>query len=125
MKLGERIWHSKRISGANSQVAKFSKPTEIINKLGYFSCMPNSSGGLTLIQSGEMLSNYWTIIANAKYFSGKINVGDVFWVDGDEPIEEIETKYGNGSSATAVVEAVNPVNLGIRITLKRNQKQKK
>ena len=88
--------------------------------------MPATSRGFTeLVKYGEDVNKTWTVIANANAFDGVFQEGDVFWVDGHEPDEDIETEYGNGSSANAVVDNVAYVNSSISITLKKNKNQVK
>jgi hypothetical protein len=74
---------------------------------------------------GEDIDNTWIAVASMRYFGDKIKEGDLFWIDGAFPIEEIETKYGNGASANAVVKSVARGNHSMEITLQRNKNQKK
>ena len=74
---------------------------------------------------GEDIDSTWTAIANINAFDGKINVGDLFWLDGEKPIPELEEEYGNGATATAVVKSVAYVNHSISIILTRNKDQVK
>lgn len=124
MKFGKSVWHAKRINELNAEIATYSEPTEIITRTNYFSVMQAITRGyMEVLKYGETLQNTWVAIANASIFDGKIKVGDVMWVDGEEPIKEIENKYGIGSSANAVVKNVAEVNKTISITLERNQNQ--
>ena len=84
--------------------------------------MPATSRGfLEVMQYGEDLDSTWTAIANDRLFHGKVKEGDLFWLDGEKPIPELEAEYGNGATATAVVKSVSYVNLTIAITLTRNK----
>jgi hypothetical protein len=76
---------------------------------------------MEVMRYGEDIDNTWTAIANARAFDGKIKEGDLFWIDGEEPNEELEAVYGNGATATAVVKNVSYVNLTMHITLTRNK----
>ena len=88
MRVGETIWHSRRKEIPNAEIAEFEAPYEIRTRFNYLTCMPATARGyLQIMQYGERIDNYWTIIANAKYFSGKIKEGDLMWVDGEKPIE--------------------------------------
>lgn len=122
MRVGERIWHSARINEANAEIAEFSEPTEIRTRFNYFTVMPATSRGfMEVMKYGEDIDSTWTAIANDRAFHGKIKVGDLFWLDGEKPIPELEAEYGNGATATAVVKSVAYVNLTIAITLTRNK----
>ena len=120
------MWHSARINKDNAEIAEFAEPTEIRTRFNYFTVMPATSRGyMEVMKYGEDVDSTWTAIANDRAFHGKINVGDLFWLDGDKPIPEIEVEYGNGSTATAVVKSVAYVNMSISITLTRNKDQVK
>ena len=124
MRIGESIWHSSRKHIENAEVAEYEKPVEIVTRANYLTCMPKTSmGDIVIRQQGETIYNYWTIIANARYFNGKFKQGDLMWVDGEKPIEHIEQEYGYGASANAVVKSVLPVNQSIHIMLEQNQKR--
>ena len=122
MKVGESIWHSARINKANAEISNFSEPTEIRTRFNYFTVMPATSRGfMEVMKYGEDIDSTWTAIANDRAFHGKIEEGDLFWLDGEKPIPELEAEYGNGATATAVVKSVAYVNLTISITLTRNK----
>ena len=126
MRVGQSIWHSARINEANAEVAEYAEPTEIRTRFNYFTVMPATSRGyMEVMKYGEDVDSTWVAIANDRAFHGKINVGDLFWLDGDEPIPELEAEYGNGATATAVVKSVAYVNISISITLTRNKEQVK
>lgn len=126
MKLGGIIWHSSRINEENAEVAEFATPQAIRTRANYFSVMPATSRGfLEVMPYGEDLDNTWTAIANDRVFHGKVKEGDLFWLDGERPPEEITEEYGYAESATAVVKSVAYVNLTIAITLTRNKEQVK
>ena len=124
MRVGEAVWHSARISGNNAEINTFDTPTKIHTRFNYLTVIPASSRGyMEVMKYGEDIDSTWTVIANDRAFHGKINEGDKFWVDGAEPIPEIEEQYGNGATANAVVKSVAYVNLYITITLTRNKEQ--
>lgn len=124
MKFGKSVWHARRINDFNAEIAKYDTPTEIVTRPNYFTVMQATTRGfLEIMKYGEAAQNYWTIIANESAFSGKIKPGDVMWVDGERPIENIEEMYGNGASANAIVKNVAEVNCTISITLEQNQNQ--
>ena len=146
MRVGERIWHSARITKDNAEIAEYSKPTEIRTRFNYFTVMPASSlGYMEVMKYGEDVDSTWIAIANANYFrdlygfelnqsilSGGdvlslekvqkfVKVGDLFWLDGERPMAKLESEYGIGSTATAVVKSVSFVNHSISIILTRNK----
>ena len=124
MRFGKVVWHSKRINDFNAEIAEFEKPTQINTRPNYFTIMQATTRGfLEIMKYGETAQNYWTVIANGNAFNGKIKAGDVMWVDGESPIENVEQMYGYGSSANAIVKNVAEVNSTISITLERNQNQ--
>lgn len=126
MRVGQSIWHSARISGKNAEISEFAEPTEIKTRFNYFTVMPATSRGyLEVMKYGEDIDSTWTAIANDRAFHGKIKEGDLFWIDGEKPIPELETEYGNGATATAVVKSVSYVKNSISITLTRNKDQVK
>lgn len=124
MRVGESIWHSARINADNAETAEYAKPIKIRTQFNYITVQPSiSRHDLRFQSNGETLYGDWSVVANLRYFEGKINVGDLFWVDGENPIEKIENDYGYGASATAEVVAVMPINHSISIILRRNQSQ--
>lgn len=126
MRVGESVWHSARINVDNAEIADFSEPTEIRTRFAYFTVMPATSRGfMEVMKYGEDIDSTWTAIALDRAFHGKIKEGDLFWLDGEKPIPELEEEYGNGSTATAVVKSVAYVNMSIAITLTRNKEQVK
>lgn len=126
MRVGEIIWHSARINADNAEIADFAEPTEIRTRFNYFTVMPATSRGfMEVMKYGEDIDSTWTAIANDRAFHGKIKEGDLFWLDGETPIDELEAEYGNGATATAVVKSVAYVNMSISITLTRNKEQVK
>lgn len=126
MRVGDKVWHSSRINEDNAEIVEFSKPTEIRTQFNYFTVMPATSRGfMEVMKYGEDVDSTWTAIANANAFNGKIKIGDKFWLDGEKPIAKVETEYGVGASATAVVKNVSYVNRTISITLTRNKDQVK
>lgn len=122
MRIGDSVWHAKRINIENAEIPEFDKPTEIRTHCNFLTVMPATSRGfMEVMKYGEDVDSTWVAIANDRAFHGKINVGDLFWLDGEKPIPELEEEYGNGSTATAVVKSVAYVNFTIHITLTRNK----
>lgn len=122
MRVGDFIWHSPRISGNNATIDEFATPNKIRTAFNHFTVMPATSRGyMEIMRYGEDVESTWTAIANDRAFHGKIKEGDKFWLDGEEPIAELEEMYGNGATANAVVKSVSYVNLSISITLTRNK----
>lgn len=122
MRVGKSIWYCSRINDNNSENSRFAQPVEIRTQFNYFTVMPATSRGfMEVMKYGEDIDSTWTAIANDQVFHGKIKEGDLFWLDDDKPITELEEKYGNGATATAVVKSVSYVNLTIAITLTRNK----
>lgn len=126
MRVGESIWHSARIEKANAEISEYAEPTEIRTRFAYFTVMPATSrGAMEVMKYGEDVDSTWTAIALDRAFHGKIKEGDLFWLDGEKPIPELEEEYGIGSTANAVVKSVSYVNFSISITLTRNKDQVK
>lgn len=123
---GGFVWFSQRVNEKNAEVAEYGTPTKIRLDWNYFTIQPATSRGyMEVMKYGEDIDSTWTAIALDRAFHGKIKEGDLFWLDGDKPIPELEAEYGNGSTATAVVKSVAYVNLTIAITLTRNKDQVK
>lgn len=124
MKIGKRVWHSRRLNDKNAEVAEFDTPVCYVTRPNHLTVMPAISRGfMELMKYGEDLENTWTVIALGRDFDGVFHEGDVMWVDDESPIEAVETEYGNGASANAVVKNVAEVNYTISVTLTRNKEQ--
>ena len=125
MVFGEKVWHSSRKNIPNARIPEYENPVEITTRANYFSVMRASTRGyLVVMQYGETADRTWTAIANRLLFEGKIKAGDLMWVDGEKPIKEFEEKFGNGTTANAVVKDVSVVNNTISIVLEANQSRK-
>ena len=126
MKIGDRVWHAKRLNNKNAESAEYAEAVAYYTRANYLTVMPATArGGLAMMQYGEDIDNIWTVVANGLYFGGVFSEGDLMWVDGESPNHGIENEYGNGSSATAEVRSVVAVNRTISVTLSRNKKQVK
>jgi hypothetical protein len=126
MRIGDSVWHAKRVNIENAEISEFENPIEIRTRCNFLTVMPATSRGfMEVMKYGEDIDSTWTAIANDRAFHGKIKEGDLFWLDGEKPIPELEAKYGNGATATAVVKSVAYVNFTIHITLTRNKEQVK
>lgn len=124
MRIGEAVWHSSRKDIPNAKIAEFDKPTKFTTRCNYLTVMPLVSRGyMEVFKYGEDIDNVWTVIANARSFGGKIKEGDVMWVDGHKPDDDLEAHYGYGCTANAVVKSVSYVNYSMSITLIRNREQ--
>ena len=122
MRVGQSVWLARRKDIPNAEIPEYEKPIEIKTAFNYFTVMPATSRGfMEVMKYGEDIDSTWTAIANDRAFHGKIKEGDLFWLDGEKPIPELEAEYGNGATATAVVKSVSYVNLTIAITLTRNK----
>ena len=99
MRVGDSVWHSARINTDNAEIAEFAPPTEIKTRFNHFTVMPATSRGyMEVMKYGEDVDSTWTAIANSRAFDGKIKVGDVFWLDGEKPIQHLEDEYGFGAT---------------------------
>lgn len=151
MRIGKSVYLSSRIDIENAETPTYENPIEIVTRPNYFTVMPsNARNDMEVLKSGETIYKTWIATANNKYFEKKaefllgftplgegvfadkinfgdytIKVGDLMWVDGEEPIEDIENEYGVGSSATAEVKSISKGNLITVIRLERNQRQVK
>lgn len=122
MKVGEKIYHAKRISDENAEINEYAKPTELTTKFNYLTCVSSVTRGyIEVLQYGERVTDFWTIIAKTSNFKNKFAKGDVMWVDGEKPIENIEEMYGYGASANAVIKSIGYGNLYMTISLEVNQ----
>ena len=124
MRVGDKVWHASRKEIPNATKATFDDPTEIRTRYNYLTVMA-ARGYIQVMRYGEDIDNTWIVVASMRYFSDKIKEGDLFWIDGASPVDEIEAKYGNGASANAVVKSVARGNHSMEITLQRNKNQKK
>lgn len=126
MRFGKTVWHAKRTNDFNAEVAEYETPKSYVTRPNYLTVMPAVSRGfMEVMKYGEDLENTWTVIALGMAFEGVFKEGDLMWVDGESPIDDIEKTYGVGSSANAVVKSVSEVNRTISVTLKRNKEQVK
>lgn len=122
MRVGEKIYHAKRISNENAEINEYAKPTELTTKFNYLTCVSSVTRGyMEVLQYGERVTDFWTIIAKTSNFKNKFAKGDVMWVDGEKPIENIEEMYGYGASANAVIKSIGYGNLYMTISLEVNQ----
>lgn len=126
MKIGAELWYAKRINQDNATIQRYYEPEKLVTRNNYLTVMPASTRGLAeVMKYGETLNNTWTAIANANFFDGKFDVGDVFYLDGHTPNIELENRYGYGCTANAVVKNVSYGQRVIHLTLVVNQKQVK
>lgn len=123
MRIGDNVWYSSRIQKSNATIPTYAKPETITTRPNYFTVMPAAAREMGVLQYGEDVNDTWVVIANYGAFNGKIKVGDLFWVDGEEPITKLEAEYGYGSTANAEVTSMSSVNFTIKIILSRNKRQ--
>lgn len=117
MKIGSYVWYATKKHIPNAEITEYSKPIKITLRNNYFTCQPASTGGyLAITEFGEKISKTWICKANSLAFDGKINEGDLMWVDGDKPLGE---DYEN--TANAKVVSVDKVDRTITIILEKNQ----
>jgi hypothetical protein len=126
MRFGSKVWLSRRIETHNATMPSYEEPIEIITRPNYFTVMSAVGGGyVEVMKHGETIYDTWNVVANSNAFSGKIKQGDLMWVDGQKPIEEIEIENGIGASANAVVNSVSEGNISLSIVLKTNHNKVK
>lgn len=115
---GEKLWHCKRIQSQNDETPEFQLPYEITTRLGYFTVQP-SSGYTQLLEYGEDISQYQTIIAQPyeKWYQ-EFKEGDRFYLDGKTP-DEFDLKDIYAENANYVVDSVRNQNRAIRIIVKK------
>ena len=124
MNFGENIWYAKRINDYDAEQAEFGKPIQITTRPNYLTVMPAETGGyLQILKHGDTIFETWIVCINERILPNLLGIGDLLWVDGAKPNKDIETLYGNGASANAVVDSMSKGRLTTTVTLKRNQKQ--
>lgn len=113
MRLGEKIYHQKRIIADG--VVSYEAPTEYVTRFNYINVQPsrvalnNMAGFLTTEEFGEHNSMGWNIIANERIFRNVFAEGDLLYLDGKTPTD------GN---ANGIITTVRIQNLGLFITVK-------
>lgn len=121
MRIGEIIYHSRRISEDNAVIEEYASPVEYRTALNYITVMSAATKGyVQILKYGETATDKWEVQCNGNIFAGVFKKGDLMWVDGQYPIAEIENEYGNGASANAIVKNVAYVNRGIQLLLEKN-----
>lgn len=121
MRVGEKIWHCKRISKSNAEFPEFELPYKITTRLGYLTVQPStraySENGL--FPYGEDIKQYQTIIAQPyeKWYQ-VFSEGDRLYLDGKTPSEEdLEDIYAE--NANYIVDSVRNQNRAICIIVKK------
>ena len=124
MRIGKKVWHSKRNNYGNNTRPTYDTPTEIVTRANYLTVMPATSRGYAeFTKYGEKANDTWVAIANGSAFDGFFKVGDLMWVDDHSPDEVLESEYGIGSTANAKVVAVNETNHSITVVLEKTPNQ--
>lgn len=124
MRMNQVIYHAKKIDISNADLTQYESPTQILTQPNYFTIeKASSSGGLAIMQFGSQVNSVWNAVANSLFFKDEFKVGDLFWIEGEEPIESLEMELGIGSTANAVVTNVNDQGRTIVLTLSINKEQ--
>ncbi len=117
MKVGQSIWHCKRLYENDNGIIVYDKPKEYILAFNYLTINP-ASGYISTLQYGEKISKVWNMKAKSWAFDGIFNEGDLLYIEGNKPdLENKDYIYGDG--ANAKVTAVLPFLISISITLER------
>lgn len=117
MKIGQSIWHCKRLRETEDGIVVYANPQEYKLNLRYLSVSP-ASGYLATVQYGEKLSKVWNMKAAKPFFDGVFKAGDLLYIEGNEPNVK-DKNYINGDGANALVTSVLPYLLSYSITLER------
>lgn len=124
MRMNQVIYHAKKIDISNADLTQYESPTQILTQTNYFTIeKASSSGGLAIMQFGSQVNSVWNAVANSLFFKDEFKVGDLFWIEGEEPIESLEMELGIGSTANAVVTNVTDQGRTIVLTLSINKEQ--
>ena len=119
MKIGEKIWHCKRVGIADNGVPIYAKPKEYELRLNYLSVNPAITY-LDTIKYGEKVHDIYNMVANKNVFDKVFTEGDVLYIDGAEPPEKTDdNEYGDG--ANVLITAVMPILKCINIKLEKIQ----
>lgn len=122
MRLGSKIWYCHRIYEENAEIETFDKPIEETLRMpNVFSrvsitIMPKNGFTDRLPEGETSQGGQRVILQPYKYWNGKFNVGDLFYLDGAKPNGE-EEYYGQ--DANYMVENVALQNEIIELSLKR------
>lgn len=117
MKLGQKIWHCKRLYENDMGIVVYDEPKEYSLAFNYLTINP-ASGYLATLQYGEKLSKVWNMKAKSMAFDGVFKEGDLLYIEGNKPDFE-NPNYLSGDGANAKVTAVLPYLLSISVTLER------
>ena len=113
MKIGEAIYHCKRISGDTDDIRQYAPPKRHILKLGHITVQP-ATGYSSVILYGAKISGTWIMIANANEYHGVFKAGDLMYIEGNAP----KTGDVPGKGANAVIDHVFKQNKVLRIVLR-------
>lgn len=117
MKVGQSIWHCKRIGEDENGIITYAEPKEYILRFNYLTVNP-ASGYLATIQYGEQINKVWTMKANKRLFENIFSEGDVLYIEGTKPNPDDEN-YVYGYGANALVTSVLPYLISYTIDLER------
>lgn len=119
MRVGEKIWHCKRVPKRNAEIPEFELPYGITTRLGYLTVQPSGSAYSELVEHGEDVKQYQTIIAQPyeKWYQ-VFSEGDRLYLDGKIPSEEdLDDIYAE--NANYIVDSVRNQNRAIRVVVKK------
>lgn len=119
MRVGEPIWHCKRLRKVNAEISEFELPKKYTTRFGYITVQPSGSSYSELAEYGEEVKNYRTAIAQPyEKWDGVFNEGDRAYLYGKIPTkEDLEDMYAE--NANYIVDSVQPQNKAIRIMFKK------
>jgi hypothetical protein len=116
MKIGQSIWHCKRLYETEEGIIVYDEPKEYKLNFNYLT-INSASGYLATLQYGEKLSKVWNMKALKLAFENVFSEGDVLYVEGNAP--NIDKNYVNGDGANALITAILNHYISLSITLER------
>lgn len=119
MKNNQSIWHCSFLGENDEGIQTYSAPKEYKLKYNYLSVNP-TTGNFAVLQYGERVTKFWTMIAKRRIFEDVFKEGDLLYIEGCEPNTASEN-YVNGDGANARIQSVLPYHLSISINLEKIQ----
>lgn len=116
MTVGQSVWHCKFLGENDNGVLEYSKPKEYKLAFNYLTINP-ASGYLAVVQYGKQINKIWNMKANKNIFDGVFKEGDLLYIEGNKPDENV--CYGVGANAR--VQSVLPFLKSITIELEKIQ----
>lgn len=123
MRNGEKIWYCLRTSDDNAEVDTFAEPVmEIVRMPSVFNpisiTVQPKNGFTDRLPYGETTNKDQRIMLTPyQYWHNKFKVGDLFYLDGQEPNLEEEEYFGQ--NANYQVELVANQNEAIELSVKK------